>query len=224
MPVVVVSGASRGIGLEFVRQYAAEGWTVHAAARRLGDARDLRAVAGDVRLHELDVEDTAAVAAFGRVVTGAVDVVVANAGVGARDVGSLGALDYGAFARVLAVNLLGAVALCEAFLPQVKAAKGRMAGISSQMGSIADSGGGYLAYRSSKAALNMAMTVIAAELAPHGAAAAPFHPGWVQTDMGGAGAPTPVAESVSGLRARIAEMRPDPKPPFRDFAGRALPW
>lgn len=224
MPVVVVTGANRGIGLEFVRQYAAEGWTVHAAARRLDSKDALAALEGDVRRYALDVTDPAAVAAFGRAVRQPVDVVVANAGVGGKDAGALGTLDYAAFARVLAVNVLGAVAACEAFLPHVKESRGRMAGISSQLGSIADSSGGMLAYRSSKAALNMAMTVIAAELAPHDASAAPFHPGWVKTDMGGPGAPVTPTESVAGLKARIAEMRPTQHPPFRDFAGRALPW
>lgn len=224
MSVVVVSGANRGLGLEFARQYAAEGWTVHAAARNLESSLELAAIKGDLRRRQLDVADPAALAAWGLAVDGPVDVVIANAGVGAADVGNFGVVNYARFRAVLDVNLFGAVALCEAFMPHVKRAKGRMAAISSQMGSIGESSGGALAYRTSKAALNMAMTVIAADLAPFGAAAAPFHPGWVKTDMGGGNAPTPVAESVSGLRNLIAAMQPDPAPKFLDFAGRMLPW
>lgn len=224
MPTVVISGANRGVGLEFVRQYAAEGWRVHATERRESDGRALRDIAGDVAIHELDVADFGAVAAFGRMVDEPIDVVVANAGVGARDVGEFGAIDYQAFSAVLHTNVLGAVALAEAFAPQVKRAKGKIAGISSQLGSIGESSGGFLAYRTSKAALNMAMTAIAAAMFPHGVAAAPFHPGWVKTDMGGPNAPVTPAESVKGLRLRIAEMRAIATPRFLDFAGRALPW
>ncbi|MBY0420833.1 MAG: SDR family NAD(P)-dependent oxidoreductase, partial [Parvularculaceae bacterium] len=187
-------------------------------------AEALRAIGGDVVLHALDVSAPEDVAAMARAADEPVDVVVANAALGARDVGEFGAVDYARFAHVLAVNVLGAVALAEAFAPHVRRAKGRIAMLSSELGSIADSSGGSLAYRTSKSALNMATTVIAADLARDGVAVAPFHPGWVQTDMGGPRAPTPVADSVRGLRSRIAEMRPTPRPSFLDFAGRRLPW
>lgn len=224
MPVVVVSGANRGIGLEFVRQYAAEGWRVHAGVRSPGEALDLRALKGDVVVHPLDVSSPDDAVRMARSVDEAVDVVVANAALGARDVGEFGAIDYALFARVLSVNVLGAVALAESFAPHVRRARGRIAMLSSELGSIADSSGGSLAYRTSKAALNMATTAMAAALAGDGVAVAPFHPGWVQTDMGGPRAPTPVSASVEGLRARIAAMRPTARPPFLDFAGRRLPW
>lgn len=224
MPTVLISGANRGIGLEFVRQYAAEGWRVLACCRAPDAASDLRGVAGGVELHALDVSDPDAARRLAGLLDSPIDVLIANAGVGAREVGEFGAIDYAAFACVLAVNTLGAIALCEAFAPQLIKARGKMATISSTLGSIADSTGGHLAYRTSKAALNMATTAIAAALAPKGVAVAPFHPGWVQTDMGGASAPVTAAESVAGLRRRIGEMTPSAKPPFLDYSGRALAW
>lgn len=224
MPTVLITGANRGLGLEFVRQYAADGWQVHAACRRPDAASALAAVDGNVHRHALDVSDPASLRALGAQITEALDVVIANAGLGAKDVGAFGAIDYTAWSRTFDVNVRGAVGTAEAFAPHLVRAKGRLAVISSLMGSIAEASSGSICYRSSKAAVNMASCLIAAELAPSGVAVAPFHPGWVQTDMGGAGAPTTPADSIAGLRVRIAEMVPTPSPRFLDYIGREIPW
>ena len=224
MPTVVITGANRGIGLEFAKQYAADGWKTHACCRAPAAADALRKVSGDIYIHALDVSEPHALTRVAEEVKDPVQVVIANAGVGAKEVGAFGAIDYAAWDSVFAVNVRGAVGTAEAFAPHLKRAKGKIAGISSLMGSIGDASGGALCYRSSKSALNMAMKIIAAELAPFGIAAAPFHPGWVQTDMGGAHAPVSVAASVSGLRRLIREMPVTASPRFLDYAGREWPW
>ncbi len=224
MSSVLITGANRGIGLEFVRQYAEDGWRVYACCRSPDSADDLKAIKGDIDIRALDVSDFDAVKALGGAIDDDLDVVVANAGLGGKDVGDLGAIDYDAFVNLLSVNSLGAVALLEAFLPHLKRAKGKFAAITSGLGSITKSTGFAPAYSTSKAALNMAMKSLAAQLAGEGVAVAPLHPGWVQTAMGGASAPTSPAESVAGLRRRIAEMPVSPSPKFLDFSGAELPW
>jgi len=224
MPTIIVTGANRGIGLEFVRQYAADGAKVIAACREPGEAGELKAVAGDVSIHALDVTSGESMCAFLGAVDGPVDVLVANAGVGGPVAGTFGRFDYDAWRRMMDVNLYGAVATIEAFAPKLKQAKGKVAAISSKVGSIGDASGGSIAYRTSKTALNMAVKCLAYELAKDGVAVAPFHPGWVKTDMGGPNALITVEESVSGLRARIAEMSATPSPRFLDYAGEEIPW
>ncbi|MEM8770885.1 MAG: SDR family oxidoreductase [Pseudomonadota bacterium] len=224
MASVLITGANRGIGLEFVKQYSADGWTVHACCRRPDQATELNAVSGDVHVHPVDVADSESLNACADAIAGALDVVVANAGLGGKAVGDFGEIDFAEWDNTFAVNVRGVVATAQAFAPHLKKAKGKIAGISSLMGSIEDSSGGALCYRTTKAAVNMAMSVIAAEFESHGVAAAPFHPGWVQTDMGGANAPTSAEESVSGLRQRITEMPVAAKPKFLNFAGQELPW
>lgn len=224
MPTILITGANRGIGLEFVRQYAADGWSVHACCRNLDEAEELKSIEGAVTAHALDVANVAAIRALAKKIDAPLDVVIANAGVGGWDIPAFGELDYEAWADVMTVNLYGAVATCEAFAPHVKKAKGKIAAISSRVGSIGDASSGAIPYRTSKAALNMAMKLIAAELESHGVAAAPFHPGWVKSGLGGPNAPVEAKESVLGLRQRIAEMQPTASPKFVDYAGNELPW
>lgn len=224
MPTVLISGANRGIGLEFARQYAADGWTVIACCRAPSKADDLKAVDGEVSVHELDVTRPQDIRALAGEIDAAIDILVVNAGYGTRGEGSFGGLDYEEWKRFLDVNLYGAVATAEAFAPHVKKARGKIAFLSSKMGSIADASGGAIAYRTSKTALNMAAKVVAAALADDGVAVAPFHPGWVQTDMGGPNALISSEESVKGLRRRISEMKPTAEPNFLGYDGEDIPW
>ncbi len=224
MPIVLITGANRGIGLEFVRQYAKDGWKVHACCRQPTAATELKAVSGAITVHQLDVSDFAAVKKLGTAIDEPLDVVVANAGAGGQDVGDFGDIDYDAFTALLATNTLGVVATLEAFAPHLKKAQGKFAAISSNLGSIGQAGGFASAYSTSKAALNMAVKSYGAGLVIDGVAVAPFHPGWVSTDMGGTSAPTTPQESVAGLRQRIEEMKPTADPLYLDYAGSELPW
>lgn len=228
---VLVTGANRGLGLEFARQYAADGWRVIAACRSPEDANELRRLAGEsgdrIEVVAMNVLDTSSVrAAAARFVGRPVDLLLNNAGVGGPPGQRLGSLDYAAWARVLDANTLGPMRVIEAFLDHVAAGRGRrIVTITSLMGSIADNGsGGRYAYRSSKAAVNMVMKSLSIDLAPRGIACFMLHPGWVRTDMGGAGGKLDPAESVAALRALIASLKPEDSGKFLNYDGRPCPW
>ena len=225
MPTVLVTGANRGLGLEFVRQYRAEGWAVVAGCRKPDEARELQGLGADV--HAVDVGDDASVQAFAAAVgRRPLDVVVANAGVyGGQHQSTLADIDWASWLGVLNVNTLGPVRVAAAFADDLKAAGGKLVAITSQMGSVEDNGsGGYLAYRSSKSGLNGAFKSVALELKPAGVTAVVMHPGWVQTDMGGRNAPTTPEQSIRGMRGVIAGLTPEDAGTFRTFDGRTLPW
>ena len=223
MTTVLITGANRGIGLEFVKQYAGEGARVHACCRNPEKADALKAVSGDIVLHQLDVSDFAAVKALGQKIDEPLDIVVANAGAGGKDTGDFGDYDFEAFSNLLKVNTLGPVATLEAFGPQLKKAKGKFAAISSQLGSIENASGFAPAYSTSKAGLDMAIKSLAPLFTQAGVAVGPFHPGWVKTDMGGAQAPVTPEESVAGLRKQIAAMKPG-EPRLVAYNGEIMPW
>ncbi len=163
MNTVLISGANRGIGLEFCKQYAALGWSVLACCRNPQQADQLNRLArqgANVHVYALDVLDREAIDRLSEQLSDrAIDVLLANAGVYGGHSQNLGGLDYSLWLTTLEINVLGAVKLVEAFLPQLRrGTRPVIAALSSQMGSIADNGsGGSILYRSSKAALNAAM-------------------------------------------------------------------
>jgi NAD(P)-dependent dehydrogenase (short-subunit alcohol dehydrogenase family) len=224
----VVTGANRGIGLEFVKQLAARGDAVEAAARD-GGAGELAALAKQhdkVRLHAVDVRDDASVQAMAKTIgDDSVDVLVNNAGV----MGKMTSLENVDLADALATfdaNALGPIRTTRALLPNLKKAeRPRVANITSGMGSIGDnSSGGAYAYRMSKAALNMANKSMSIDLRDRGIVTVVVNPGWVQTDMGGGGAPTPVTESVSRMIAIFDELKLIRTGTFIDFRGGTIEW
>jgi NAD(P)-dependent dehydrogenase (short-subunit alcohol dehydrogenase family) len=229
MRTILISGANRGLGLEFARQYLAGGDKVIAGVRDLARAVALHALPGQGRLevHALDVADAASVEAFRGAVGGQpIDILIANAGVyGGDRQDRLGDIDFDAWTRAFAVNTLGAVRLADAFVDNV--AKGRdrkMVAVSSLMGSTADSSGGAIIYRSSKAALNNAWRNLALQLRDRGIACFSVHPGWVKTDMGGAQAPLTPEQAISSLRAHIDQWSLADSGRFLGWDGRELPW
>ena len=225
MPTVLLTGANRGIGLEFTREYAGEGWHVHAACRDPAAAKELGAVKGDVTVHAIDVADDDAVRSLARSLKGeAVDLLINNAGILPRD--QLGKTGTGEWLQAFHTNCIAPIHVLEAFLPHLeRGAQKTAVALTSKMGSIADnsSGGSYL-YRSSKAALNAAMKSAAIDLKPRGIKVAVFHPGWVRTDMGGPNGMIDTRTSVAGLRARIAALRPADSGGFFNYDGTPLPW
>jgi NAD(P)-dependent dehydrogenase (short-subunit alcohol dehydrogenase family) len=222
MPRVLVTGAGRGIGLEFARQYAADGWDVVATVREPAKAGELAALG--VRVEALDMRDFAAVAAFaGRLDGGPFDLFIANAGI-SKAKWIRGREDAEAWQEVHAVNAVAPTLLAETLLPLVEAAGGRMAAISSRMGSLADSSGGYVGYRASKAALNAAWRALALGWRSRPVTLVLLHPGWVRTDMGGPQAPLPVEESVAGMRRAIAGLPRSASGSFVDYRGAPVPW
>lgn len=220
MPTLLITGANRGLGLEFVRQYAADGWRVIATVRNPERADELGALEGDIRIEQLDVSDVDAVRAFAGRIDEPIDHLICNAGV----MGKYSEVDPDSWAYTLRVNAIAPTVLAQALVDRV-AAGGKVVVITSKMGSIADneSGGGII-YRSSKAALNAAWRSLAIDWRGRDLAVAMLHPGWVQTDMGGAQAPTPREESIAGLRRVIAGLTREQSGSFLDYQGNAIPW
>ncbi|HXP75840.1 MAG TPA: SDR family oxidoreductase [Stellaceae bacterium] len=225
MPTVLVTGAGRGLGLEFARQYAADGWRVIATVRDLKKAKELGVLGSKVEIHGLDVTDLKAVAALGReLARDTIDVAIANAGVSLARNMTPGAIDEAAWIDTLKVNTFAPLALAGAVLGSVERSEGkRLVAITSRLGSIgANDAGGQYAYRSSKAALNAAWRSLA--LDHRGVIAVVLHPGWVKTDMGGAGAPVSPKESIAGMRRVIAKLTPADSGRFFNYDGAEIPW
>lgn len=227
MPTVLVTGASRGLGLEFCRQYADAGWRVIAAARNPDRAEALQRIGGHVDIHRLDVADAAAVEALADRLAGQkIDVLINNAGLyGAHQAKPPAGFDLGLWRQVIETNLIAPYAVARAFLPQLRAGERRvLAFVSSIMGSIAQASGGAYPYRTSKAGLNMLVAALAADLRGEGLMTLALHPGWARTDMGGPNATVEPRDSVAGMRQVIAAMTPERSGRFYAFDGNPLPW
>ncbi len=219
---IVITGASRGIGAEFVRFFATQGHEVHAVSRhpeRLGAGG---AKLGNISIHEIDLENVAGPERLQRALEGRkIDLLVNNAGMYAEG-DELANLKVQDLRDSFEVNTLIPLRLCQALLPNLgKGAK--VVQITSLMGSIADNGGGgAYAYRMSKAALNMFNKSFSIEFPEY--VALVLHPGWVKTDMGGSNAPTTVQESVAGMAKVIEKAGAAQSGKFFDYEGEELPW
>ena len=223
MPRVLVTGANRGIGLEFVRQYAADGWQVIACCRRPDEAEALKEIKGDVSIEALDVTDDGQIAKLATRLRGQpIDLLINNAGI----YGSNSRVDMKDWLDVLRVNTIAPYRLAERFAANVARSEGRsIVSITSMMGSIAENdSGGVPMYRSSKAALNMAMKSLSIDLKDRGISVVVLHPGWVRTDMGGRSAPLAVQDSVASLRKTIGKLKPSDSGKFLNYDGRPVPW
>jgi len=250
----MITGANRGIGLEFVRQYAANGWTVIATARDPATAKDLTALAAKnakIKVEKLDVADPASIGALAAKYKGQpIDVLVNNAGAfGERQAQTFGSLDLDAFRDVMTVNVFGPLKVSEAFAGNVAAGRQKkIAVISSELGSIAKNrGSSALYYGSSKAAVNYVMKALADHMRGQGISVGIYMPGGVDTRMlrEAVGVPQAEAEaavargdafplasfkpltteqSVSALIARIGELDQSTSGKFLNFDGAELPW
>ena len=218
MPAVLITGANRGIGLEFARQYSADGWDVVATVRQSSPELDVLGV----RVERLDMRDLDAVASFGERLD-SLDLLIANAGTyGPRSPRS--AAEGEEWLETFAVNTVAPYLLAQSVLPLVARSGGKLVAITSKMGSIADNrSGGYIAYRSSKTALNSAWRSLAIDNRDK-VVAAVLHPGWVQTRMGGESAPLEPEESVAGMRRVIEDLGPDQSGRFFSYDGSEIPW
>jgi len=224
---VLITGAGRGIGLEFARQYAETGWQVHATCREPKSASELLTLPGEVTVHKLDVTHPKQIGHLQRELEGVpIDLLINNAGVIGPRERSIGNMDYDAWEEVLRINTLAPIRIAEAFLDNVLASdKKLIVSITSVYGSIGsnNSGGSYV-YRSSKAALNATMRSLAIDLQDEGVTVVVFHPGWVRTDMGGPNATVTPQDSVAGMRALIDLLKPSQSGHFYGYDGAEIPW
>ncbi|MDY7508277.1 MULTISPECIES: SDR family oxidoreductase [Ralstonia] len=225
----LILGASRGIGLETVKQYRADGWRVIATVRTQEAAQALQALGAET--HVLDLTDANAVAGLAWKLDGeALDVAIYVAGIyGPRTQGAT-PVSQADFDAVMHTNVWAPMGVLPAVLPMVEAGRngadepgGVLAVISSRMGSIGDmTGNGGWLYRASKAAVNAVLRGVS--INAKNATCLTFHPGWVQTDMGGAGAAITAQESVAGIRRVIAGATRADNGGFRNYDGSVIEW
>jgi NAD(P)-dependent dehydrogenase (short-subunit alcohol dehydrogenase family) len=232
MKTTLITGANRGIGLEFTRQFAADGWRVLACARRPDKSDALNTLAaqhpGQISVHQLDVADHPGIDQLASSLADQpIDLLCNNAGVYTDPHGgALNNSDYDAWTRAFLINTMATLKMVRAFRPHiVRSDQKTVVTISSKMGSIADndSGGSYM-YRSSKAAVNMVVKTLAIDLKPVGVIAVVLHPGWVKTEMGGPHALISSMQSVSGMREIISRLTINDSGKFIAYDGKAIPW
>jgi NAD(P)-dependent dehydrogenase (short-subunit alcohol dehydrogenase family) len=222
--IVLVTGANRGLGLEFAKQLQETGYEVIGTARSPGKADELKATGA--RVEQLDVASPESVEALANRLNGVpIEMLINNAGMLNRSDSSLDTLDFEVMERTFQVNSLGPLRVTQALLPNLQAGKKKtIVNISSIMGSIELSSGGSYSYRTSKTALNQINKIISAELAPQGFTSVVIHPGWVRTDMGGSGATLAVPESISAMLEVIEGLTIESTGKFYNYDGEELPW
>ena len=227
MPSVLITGANRGLGLEFARQYAADGWRVIATCREPLRAQALQALKGDIGRHALDVTDKLSIGTLVKELGQTpIDVLLLNAGVHLQKECTLDEVDGARWLRELEINTVAPLIVARGLADNVaRSDLRRIVAISSGGGSISNmkSGGNY-AYRSGKAALNAAMKTLAFDLAPRGITVVPIGPGHTRTDMGGAQAPYGTEDSVVRVRRVIEGLTFKDSGTFLSRDGAPLPW
>ena len=224
MKSVLIIGASRGLGLEFIRQYRRDGWLTLGTCR--SPEQDALLTSVGATALRLDVNDENGFANLAKALDSrSIDVCIYNAGViGPREPNVI-APEANEFDAVMHANVLGALRAIPVVAPALAKAKGTFAFVSSRMGSIGlMSGSGSVTYRASKAALNAVVKAAALEWGPQGVTCLTFHPGWVKTDMGGAGADIEPSVSITGVRKVIANATPELNGRFFDYTGKELAW
>ncbi|MBT3559315.1 MAG: SDR family oxidoreductase [Rhodospirillales bacterium] len=228
-PSVLITGANRGVGLELVRQYVVAGWRIHACCRNPVDAHDLRDVLKgyDGLIHSLDVSDHQSIHDLKDTLEKEpIDVLINNAGVFGGEHQSFGDMDYAAWAGALETNTFGPYRLTEALLDNVESGHdARIVNISSGMGSVTNyvRGGDYI-YRTSKTALTMVTLNLSYDLKDRGIIFTAFHPGWVQTGMGGAKADLTPEQSAMALKQSIDALTSEQNGAYLNYDGATIPW
>lgn len=232
MNTVLITGANRGIGLEFARQYAADGWQVVACCRQPQQAEALNRLADQYKdrfsIHRLDVRELAETDQLSHKLQDLpIDILINNAGVYPHaQNGEFGRISYDDWMEAFRVNTFAPLKMVEALIEQIACSQLKIvATITSKMGSIADNqrGGSYI-YRSSKAAVNTVVKSLAIDLQPRGIIAVLLHPGWVQTDMGGRGALISTKQSVTGMKSILDRVTHSDTGKFIAYDGQHIPW
>lgn len=228
---IVITGTNCGIGLGLSRVFAENGWQVIACCRNPDQAQALKAIRAAseerVKIFRLDVTADDQIAELREALAdSAVDILVNNAGIPGPDEQDFGPLDEMAWLETFRVNTIAPYKLAVALLDCVVRSRRRViATIGSVMGSLAENdSGGYYAYRSAKAAVNMVMKSLSRDLQGKGVTAVTLHPGWVRTRLGGPSAPLSPGESAEGLYRTLLALTPEDNGRFLDYRGEELPW
>lgn len=237
MSTILITGANRGLGLEFSRQYAADGWRVVACCRNPEQANELQELAAgavDLTVEKLDVNDFAGIDALGEKYQGVpIDVLLNNAGIiGPFPIDenikrqNFGTMEYDVWADVLRTNTFAPVKMAEVFLDNIAASdQKKLVTISSTVGSISEMSIPGLAYASSKSALNRVMTIIAGQVKARDVIVAMYCPGYVKTRMDAFGyATVEIPESIAALRPMIAGLTLEQTGSFTGHDGRTIGW
>jgi NAD(P)-dependent dehydrogenase (short-subunit alcohol dehydrogenase family) len=234
LSTVLITGANRGLGLEFTRQYAADGWDVIATSRNPNKSEELQQLQRKnkkISLQALDVTSDESVKQLAKTLGGKpVDLLVLNSAIYTRNGNKLGELNFAGWRESFETNVLGAIRVAEALIENVAASnRKQIVALSTGMGSLealrTTIGFGIAyQYRTSKAALNMTMSILAKEVEPRGISVVIFSPGWVQTDMGGANAALTPEQSIGGMR-KVLEGNPmGLTGKFLGYDGATWPW
>lgn len=227
----LITGASRGLGLEFVRQYAEAGWRVYACCRNPQNADALnhlkKQFGGRISVHALDVGNSEEINKLASKLSSVtIDLLINNAGIYKPDRGMGHGINEEGWIESFRVNSIAPLKIIDAFMQNITRSQlKKIANITSKMGSVDDntSGRQYL-YRSSKAALNMVTKSLSIDLASQGILVALLHPGWVRTDMGGSNALISVEQSVTGMREVIEKLKPATSGRFYAYDRKEIPW
>lgn len=221
---VLITGANRGIGLEYARQFVDEGYRVIGTARSPAKAGELANLG--VRIEALDVADPTSVASLAQRLQGeSIDILVNNAGMFDRSDVTVDKVDFAMLEQTFAVNAFGPLRVIQALLPNLRQGERKLiVNMSSQLGSIERSNGNWYAYRASKTALNQFNKILAVELGKEGFTSVVLHPGWVRTDIGGDNATLSTEDSVEGLMEVIDDLTQRDNGRFLDFEGNEIPW
>lgn len=229
MAVILVTGAGRGIGLALTRAYAERRDTVIAAVRGATDLSGLDAIPHPARKWistlTMDVADPGDIArARRRLENEPIDVLINNAGIAGPDNQDALSMDYEGLQETLEINAIAPLRVANAFLPNIRSARGKIVTLSSQMGSMQSASSDALAYRVSKVASNRLMKGLASDLKPLGVPVLIVHPGWVRTAMGGPNAPLSAEESAAGLIRLIDGLTLTKTGKFLAWNGKELAW
>jgi len=224
---VLITGTNRGLGLEFVKQFAIEGYQVIACTRKINKKDELHQLQKKfktISICKLDIANFSSIDQFAKLFKKPIDILINNAGVYPDS--SVDHVDYKSWLDAFKINTLAAFKMTKAFLPHLK--KGQLkkiASLTSKMGSIDDnSGGGEYIYRSSKTALNMVMKSLSIDLKPYDLSVITLHPGWVRTDMGGPNGLIDVDESVAGMKRQIDKLTIRTSGQFFSYDGKKISW
>ena len=221
---VLITGANRGIGLEYAKQYIAKGYEVIGTARKPAKAENLKKLGATVV--QLDVTDQESIDAMDKSLDGkSIDILINNAGYFDRADVSLDKVNISSMEHTFSINTLGPLRVIKALIDNLEDGDNKtVINMSSGLASIENSRGRWYGYRASKTALNQITKILSAEYKAKGFIYIVMNPGWVQTDMGGKNATYTVEQSVSGQIKVIDNLTKDDNGKFYNLEGKITPW